>query len=44
MADNVKCCDCGWKGLVTCGSNICPECGADFALSWIEDEPQEVEE
>lgn len=42
--DNVKCCNCGFDGLVETGSDKCPSCGYEGALAWKEDEPQEIEE
>lgn len=41
--DNVKCCNCGFDGLVEHGSDTCPDCGFDGALSWKEKEEQEIE-
>lgn len=41
--DNVKCCNCGFDGLVNFGEEICPQCEKEGFLAWKEGEPQEVE-
>ena len=41
--DNVKCCNCEFKGLVEKGAEECPSCHASGCLAWIEGEPEEVE-
>lgn len=43
MADNIKCCNCGFNGLVPMASTICPQCKKPGTLAWKEDEPEEVE-
>lgn len=43
VKDNVKCCNCGFDGLVEQHSEECPNCQMDGTLAWKEDEPQEVE-
>lgn len=40
--DNVKCCNCGFKGLVEMGAEDCPSCKVVGCLAWKENEPQEV--
>ena len=42
--DNVKCCNCGFIGLVEMGAEICPECKMKGSLAWIEGELQEIED
>lgn len=44
MKDNVFCCNCEFDGLVDIGSDTCPECKFDGALSWKDGEPQEMED
>ena len=44
MKDNVKCCNCDFKGLVNTGQDDCPNCNKIGCLSWIEGEPQEIGE
>lgn len=41
--DNVKCCNCDFDGLVERGTDTCPNCGFSGALSWKENEEQEIE-
>lgn len=43
IMDNVFCNNCEFDGLVDLGSDVCPQCGFDGALSWKEGEEQEVE-
>lgn len=43
MKDNVKCCNCDFKGLVETGAEKCPECKKEGHLSWVENEEQEVD-
>lgn len=43
VKDNVKCCNCDFKGLVDLGAEKCPKCGKEGCLSWIEGEEQEIE-
>ena len=40
--DNIKCCNCGYNGLVNTGEECCPVCGDCCSLSWKEGEPQEI--
>jgi RecJ-like exonuclease len=40
--DNVKCCNCEFNGLVETGETECPICHFVGALSWIDDEEQEI--
>ena len=44
MKDLVKCCNCSTVMLVELGADICPKCGYDGALAWIDGLPQEVED
>lgn len=44
MKDNVKCCNCSKRVLVKCGTSTCPLCGFNGGLSWVDGEPQEVED
>ncbi len=43
MADNIKCTNCGFNGLVSTASEVCPVCKVEGCLSWKENEPQEIE-
>lgn len=40
--DNVKCCNCGFNGIVKTGQEKCPKCKTKGHLSWKEGEPQEI--
>lgn len=42
IKDNVKCCNCGFDGLVGFGADECPECSTTGTLAWKDDEPQEL--
>lgn len=46
MKDYVKCCNCGFIGLVDIGQEECPECKFSGALAWADDKEdiQEVED
>ena len=44
MKDNCFCCNCETRVLVDCGADECPICHYVGALSWIEGEPEEVDE
>jgi hypothetical protein len=44
MKDNCYCCNCCTRVLVDLGADICPVCGFKGALSWIDGEPQEIDE
>lgn len=43
IMDNVKCCNCGFNGLVDIGEEKCPQCQMVGALAWKENEAQEVQ-
>jgi hypothetical protein len=40
--DNIRCCNCGYDGLVVFGATICPKCNRDGYLAWKENQPQEI--
>ena len=41
--DNVRCCNCGFNGLVDKGSDRCSQCKKEGCLAWKDGEPEEVE-
>lgn len=43
VKDNVKCCNCGFDGLVNLGEETCLSCNQERFLSWKDGELQEVE-
>lgn len=44
IKDYVKCCNCDFIGTVDIGEDICPNCKVDGALTWVDDNKQEIEE
>jgi hypothetical protein len=40
MNDKVECCNCGFFGVVPLGTTVCPECGSDHALAWVDDKQE----
>lgn len=43
MNDKVECCYCGFFGVVPIGEEICPECGCNYALAWVDDKQETTE-
>jgi len=42
MKDFIKCTNCGFIGLVTMGTEICPNCKISGVLAWVDEKHQEV--
>ncbi len=41
--DYVKCTYCGKQSLVATGSDVCPQCGTDGSLQWVdENDPEDA--
>jgi len=43
IADNIKCSNCGYNGIVEMGENTCVKCGKYGCLAWKENEEKEIE-
>ncbi len=43
IADNIKCNNCGYNGLVPMSASICPKCKKHGTLAWKEGEQEEIE-
>ncbi len=42
IMDNIICCNCNYKGLVSPGEERCPSCNMKGCLAWADEENKEI--